>query len=553
MKNFVSLLCLLVLSSSVFCQYRGALYAPNQLVLKFKEQFIEKIPTPIEERNFNLPEVDALNYKYQLTEIHLTGNKRKRDTYLLTFASEQDLDRLIQEYLSTSFFVWAEPNFIGHGGGVKSMDETIPDDDYFSRQWGLVNDGSFSLSPAINDADVDMELAWDIETGSSDIIVAILDSGFKMDHPEINGRTWNNPNETTNNTDSDANGYIDDILGWDFVNNDNDPTDDHGHGTNVAGIVIANGNNGIGYAGIDWNCKVMIGKILNEDNYGFYVDWADAMYYSTDNGAKVINMSVGGSSFSNLLAEAATYAHDNGALIVCSMMNFDDEVTYYPAGFATTMGIGSTDPNDNRTSPFFWSLTSGSNFGEHIDVVAPGNYIYGLSHNSNTNFSSYWGGTSQSAPLVAGIASLLLAQDPNRTPTQLIDIIRSTAEDGVGNTTEDTPGFDKYYGYGRVNAFEALNQSLVSTQQVQEGSFSIAPNPVAPQENVRIKLDNHQTAPITLILTNSIGQQISKYHLNNEIGFVEFTIPKIPAGIYHLQCQQGIKRYSKTLFVSPKK
>ena len=242
--------------------------------------------------------------------------------------------------------------------------QSIPNDTYFSRQYGLYNDGTFSLSSATNDADIDMDLGWDIEQGDQSIIVAVLDSGIKLDHPEFSGRLWTNPNETLNGIDDDNNGYIDDINGWDFANNDNTPTDDHGHGTNVTGIIGANSNNNLGYSGVDRNCKLMIGKILDENNSGYYSWWTDGIYYAVDNGAKVINMSVGGSGFSSSMKDAIDYAYNNGVTVIACMMNENNNTTFYPAGYQNTIAVGATNPNDERSAPFFWStllLVTGTN------------------------------------------------------------------------------------------------------------------------------------------------------------------------------------------------
>ncbi|MGB0897575.1 MAG: S8 family serine peptidase, partial [Flavobacteriaceae bacterium] len=192
---------------------------------------------------------------------------------------------------------------------------------------------------------------------------------------------------------------IDDLTaGWDFINNDNNPTDDHGHGTNVAGIVLASGNNAIGYAGVNWNSRVMICKALNSTNSGSYAAIAGSIYYAVDNGAKVISMSIGGSGNSVTLSDAIDYCYNNGVVLVACMMNFNNNVNYYPAAYTNVIAVGSTDPDDKRSNPFFWSNTSGSNYGNHIDLVAPGNYMYGLSYSSDTNYGSYWGGTSQATP-----------------------------------------------------------------------------------------------------------------------------------------------------------
>jgi hypothetical protein len=224
--------------------------------------------------------------------------------------------------------------------------------------------------------------AWTISTGSSHIVVSTLDSGLKLDHPEFTGRLWVNPNEIPNNNrDDDNNRYVDDIVGYDFVNKDNDPTDDHGHGTNVTGIIGANGNNGIGYAGVDWKCKLMTCKVLDNKNSGYNSNITNAIYYSVHSGAHVINMSIQGSNYSNAMENAVNFATNNNRVVVAAMGNWNSSTTSYPAAYLNTISVGATDVNHYRANPFTWG--GGSNFGNHIDVTAPGNRIYGLRHNSN--------------------------------------------------------------------------------------------------------------------------------------------------------------------------
>lgn len=537
MKYFATFLLLTFLFLlPAFSQSEEALFAPDQIIVKFKKEIALEVAKQFSQTQFGLPAIDALNESYGLADIQLTGNKKTPTSYIIRYQTDQNILALVEKYQAMDLFTWVEPNFIGHGGGVKGMNSTLPDDVFFSRQWGLHNDGSFSLSPAIEDADIDMDLAWDLEQGRASVIVAILDSGAKLDHPELDGRIWNNTLEENNGVDSDANGYTDDVIGWDFANDDNDPTDTHGHGSNVAGIVGANADNGVGYAGVDWHCQLMIGQIL-EDNSGLYSWWAEAIHYAVDNGAKVINMSVGGSGFSNLLQEAVDYAYFNGSIVVACMMNTDSETTFYPAGFANSIAVGSTDANDNRSTPFFWSNTSGSNYGDHIDVVAPGNFIYGLDQNSNTNFNSYWGGTSQAAPLVTGLSALLLSQNSNYTADELRMIIRDTAEDGIGNTTEDTPGWDKYYGYGRINAHQAISQFLSNTEQLNRSSFSVHPNPVHANGQLFLHFQEVLSEEVEISLINSLGQTIVQSKISTATNNIQLSIPNCPAGIYHLQLE----------------
>ncbi len=328
------------------------------------------------------------------------------------------------------------------------------------------------------------------------------------------------------------------------MNVDNDPTDDHGHGTNVGGIIGTKANNDLGYAGVDWHCKLMICKILDANNRGQYAWWTDAIYYAVDNGAKVINMSVGGSGFSAAMQDAVNYAYARNVTIVACMMNYNNSVTYYPAGYINTIAVGATDASDKRVAPFFWSATSGSNFGDHIDVVAPGNYIYGLSHRSNTNYNSYWGGTSQSSPLVAGLTSLLLAQDTSRTTDDIRKIIRETAEDQVGDLTEDKEGYDQYYGYGRVNAHQALLRYEMSAGiETNELSQSIVyPNPASDFLEIS-NLKNFTKIEVI----NLEGKMMYQMSLNKAQQNTKIDIKNWTAGAYVVILRDENNEHSKSL------
>jgi hypothetical protein len=379
-----------------------------------------------------------------------------KDIHFLKFRTSKLMAAIIAELQSTRLFEYVEEDFTGTSGGATSV---TPNDTYFYRQWGFSNNGTFNAQ-ATAGADVKMPDAWSKTTGNTGTIVCVLDAGLKLDHPEFAGRIWVNAGEIANNDiDDDGNGYTDDVNGWDWAYADNNPTDDFGHGTNVTGIIGANANNNAGYAGVNWNCKLMIGKILNSANSGFYSWWTSGIYYAVAEGAKVINMSVGGTSFSQSMKDACDFAYNNNVTILACMMNTNNNVANYPAAYSSTIAVGATTVNDYRASPFAWG--GGSNYGPHIDVVAPGNYIYGLAYNSDINYNTSWSGTSQATPLVAGIVSLMYGLKPSLTVSEVRNILQTTATDMVGNPVEDVAGFDQYMGYGRVNASTALFSSIL--------------------------------------------------------------------------------------------
>lgn len=390
--------------------------------------------------------------------------------YLVYFENKPDITELCCEVNSDEKVDFSEPDFIGEAAGIKGL-SLEPNDTFFGRQWGLNNDGTQNTTTGKHGkmhADMNVLKAWDIAAGSSDIIVGIMDSGTKIDHPDLSGRIWVNSEEVKNGRDDDGNGFVDDINGFNFAYDNPNVKDDGGHGSNIAGTIGASTNNNMGYAGIDKNCKLMICKNLDDENLGEYSWWSASLYYAANNGARVLNMSEGGYDYSKTLENAVNYAYDAGCLIVASMMNKNNGDTYYPASFKNVLAVGATDTDDSRCREFTWG--GGSNWGKHIAVVAPGNKIYGLDFKDNSNYDVYWSGTSQATAYVSGIASVLLGQDPSRTNKDLREIITQSSIDQVGDPREDKPGWDEYYGYGRVDLYEALIYNKYSSGKKEKRS-----------------------------------------------------------------------------------
>jgi len=511
----------------------------QRIIIKLKPGITSQ-KEAVEKGGVGIAGLDSIHSIYKASSIKkLNSGKRDFELFVISFPNDADTATILRSYTATGLIEYAEPDFTGEGGGKKAM--SAPDDEFYFRQWGLYNNGSFNMMAAVAGADIQMEDAWEIEEGNEDIVVAVMDSGLRLTHPEFEGRIWSNTSETPDNgIDDDANGYIDDVYGWDFVNEDNDPSDDLGHGTNVTGIIGANGDNGIGYSGVDKHCKIMTLKGLNEENIGSYSWWHDAIVYAVDHGANVINLSVGGNSFSTTLKGAIDYALDNNVVVVACMMNADSDEIFYPAKFDGVIAVGSTDPDDNRTSPFFWDPNSGSNFGPHISVVAPGNFIYGLDSFSDDYYDSYWGGTSQATPLVSGLASLLLAQDMSRTPAEIKALIEETAEDQVGSMVQDLAGFDNYYGHGRINAFNALSAALSTEKHTVDNAVVAHPNPTTGQ--IYIKSRRY---PLQLQVSNALGQKL----FEQEVTSADSPINIDSSGIYFLTLNIGEAVTTKKIIV----
>ncbi len=400
-----------------------------------------------------------------------TAGSQSGERWIVQFPNagltQAGLRKILEE---TGAFSSVEVDAIGFGHGAAATD---PNDPFFARQWGLKNTGVFSFDSktAKLGADIEAEAAWDLEQGDDSLIIAVLDCGLNVNHPDIAARVWTNADEIPGNgKDDDGNGYVDDVHGWSFSNDagvenqagTNDVKDDYGHGTNVAGIIGAISGNGVGVAGVIPRARIMPVKVLNKENWGYFTWWAAGLRYAVDNGAKVVNMSMGGPNGQvSVLKDAVDYAVQKGVTVVVSMGNGRTSVPEYPAAYPGVIAVGATDPQDRWVRSFFWDTTKGSNYGPHISVSAPGNYIYGLSPSNVTSYDSYWGGTSQAAPHVAGVCALLFAQDPTRTPAQIKSLIESGAEDLVGDLDLDVAGFDLYFGHGRLNARRSLEAGAV--------------------------------------------------------------------------------------------
>jgi subtilisin family serine protease len=324
---------------------------------------------------------------------------------------------------------FAEPDYV-----VTAEHHVLPDDPRWSDLWGL--------------AKIDTPTAWHRTTGSSEVVVGIVDSGIDYNHPDLAGRLWQNPNETSNGIDDDGNGWVDDVHGIDCRNQDGDPMEDYWHGTHVAGTVGAAGNNGLGVVGVTWDVRLMPLKFLDSTGNGLISDAVTCIDYSIAAGVKVTNHSWGITSYSQALDEAVGRARDAGQLVVAAAGNDGAETSRYPARLAhdNVISVGATRSDDTWAG---WS-----NYGPTVHLTAPG---VGILSTYWTQFGDYISthGTSMAAPHVTGVAALLLSLDPTLSPQAL----RQHIFDGV-DIVPDVVGWAATDG--RLNAAGAIESLLDS-------------------------------------------------------------------------------------------
>jgi len=331
--------------------------------------------------------------------------------YLL-LKSDKSVPQMIERLKGNPNVAKISPNYI-------RRELIIPNDIYFDDQWGLYNsgqvvDGNYKTQ-GIAGADIDAVEGWDITTGSSNVVVADIDSGIDYNHPDLKNNLWKNPGEIPNNRiDDDGNGYIDDVYGIDTVNNDSDPFDDNGHGTFTAGIIAAEGNNNIGIAGVCWHCKIMAVKALDSNGIGYDSTIIEAINYIINMKKKyhinivAINASLGGYGNDEILKDVIKAAGDAGILFIAAAgneSNDNDINPLYPASYdlPNIISVAASNSSD--------SLASFSNYGKAtVDVMAPGVNVLSTYYDSSGAGYAFADGTSVAAPFAAGVAALVASK-----------------------------------------------------------------------------------------------------------------------------------------------
>jgi len=419
--------------------FRGKVprYRPDEVLVKFKPTISGQM-------------IDATIEAYQSRKLRRI---QRIGIYQIQIPEDVTVEEMLYILKRNPDVEYAEPNYLRY--------LTItPNDTLFSEQYALYNSGQVAGPPGSPQgkerADIKATAAWEETKGDEKIIIAVLDTGVELTHPDIKNKIQSS--------------------GYDYVNDDDEAADDHWHGTHVAGIAAAEANNGEGIAGVAWNCYVLPVKVViipvdpNEPPYAPDNLVIEGIKYAADNGAHVINLSMGGPDPSQALEDALKYAYDKDVVIVASAGNDGGSVEYPAAYDAYCLAVAATNYNDERVTlenssddPLFkWE----SNYGPEIDVAAPGLDILSIFPTALTgpDYLPYaWSsGTSMAAPHVAGLAALIKSVKPHLTAAQIMNVIRYSADD-VNYTSN--PGKDDFVGYGRINMEKALVPIVIETSK----------------------------------------------------------------------------------------
>lgn len=350
-------------------------FADKQLIVKFVDD------TPIEK-------IEEINKKMKCTLLD-----ENTDLGIQVIQSKRSVKRMLKKYNKFAEIEYVEPNYI-----YKASYQ--PNDTYFSYQYAPNK--------------MEIPSAWDIAQSNSTIKIAIVDTGVQLNHPDLVNKL---------------------LPGYDFVNRDTSPEDGNGHGTHVAGIAAAMTNNTRGVAGIAPLASILPVRVLDNNGSGLLSDIANGIIYAVNQGAQVINLSLGGAQGATTLQNAIDYAWSRGAVIVAAAGNNGVSTPTYPANYSNVIAVASTDSADRKSSF--------SNYGRWVEVAAPGSNILSTYTGS---YYAYLDGTSMASPQVAGLAALLAGQ--GRSNTEIRSIIQ--------NTADPVPGTGTYWIYGRVNANRAV-------------------------------------------------------------------------------------------------
>jgi subtilisin family serine protease/PKD repeat protein len=418
---------------------KEAPYRPDQIVIKWSSQasssagnadlqvkFSSSLPKPVRKQVSNVRSAPSV-----LDNI-----------YIFDVPEGTDILAVCDSLNKSADIIYAEPIYLETLLLTPNDPAAQPEDDQFYLET------------------IDAYRAWDISTGDSAIIVGVIDTGSDLLHEDLVDNYSYNTAENENGFDDDANGYIDDYIGYDFANQDNDPTaDKHTHGTRVAGVIGATTNNQKGMASIGYNTSIRPLKIFTSENntsFGSYT----AIQYAADNDYDVINLSWGSiDNYSQFSQDIITYAViEKDVVVVAAAGNTPEDLPFYPASYDYVLSVGASTAEDTKASFATWNRA--------IDLVAPGVGIYSTENNNAYGFDN---GSSYAAPLTAGVAALLRAHRPDLSALQITERIKAST-DPIYQISENEPYLGKL-GSGRLNAYQALTASYLTSLDITTHSI----------------------------------------------------------------------------------
>ncbi|HOD55395.1 MAG TPA: S8 family peptidase, partial [Candidatus Cloacimonadota bacterium] len=519
-RNILNMIILMLFCMSIYAggivpakyDANAPKWVEGEILVRFKDNVKISKRTEKGQLKTGIKSIDDLYRKWQISDmeklfineekrseqISITSYKKEEklvpqlfNIYKLKTSSGTDIKKAVEELSRNNNIEYAEPNYIARIA-------VNPNDEYFSNQWGLHNTGQYHLP----DADIDAPEAWEIETGDSTLIIAIIDTGIDYGHPDLMNKIVS--------------------TGYDFVNNDNDAMDDNGHGSHVAGIAAASTNNGIGIAGVAWDCKLLPVKVLSANGYGAFSDVANGIIYAANQNASVINLSLGSYNDSYVIRDAIENAYTT-SVIVAAAGNENNEYdsttgnAFFPAALSFVIGVGASDVLfDDIHDIWYESKALFSNWGINADIYAPGVNIYStipLFHPHRYSYTA-WNGTSMASPYVAGAVALLQSHYPDWSNELIFGQIINTTDQLINIT-------NPIDFYKRLNVFNSLNN--IPEPSLNLISSNILDNS-APCDNDGIA-DAGETVNLIFDVQNQWGQANNvivklKYHSYEDTCFV---------------------------------
>lgn len=491
----------------------------GKIYFKFKnntniilEPFDRRVATDMNQLYSQFPLIKEIISEYQVSSIKcpflVLKDAVMSKTYEVQFDKISDVDQLINLLKSNELIEYAEPVALYKQQTLPPVNDVDPNQWYLSK--------------------IQAMQAWSLSAGSPSVVVAIVDGGAWMTHSDLIANRWKNPGEIAGNSiDDDADGYVDDVNGYDVADGDNNPIPptSETHATAIAGCISANTNNGTGIASIGYNVSMMDVKVKTDAGCFCYAD--AGLTYAIAAGANIINMSYGSTSYSSTTQNLLNTAHNKGIVLVAAAGNYSSTTLFYPAACNYVIAVGETNSSD--------VVDTYSDYGSWVDLMAPGIGIYTT---LPTNTYGNEDGTSFASPIVAGAAALMLSYNNSLTPDQLEACLKQGC-DNINSLNSSKVGL---MGAGRLNVYNSMLCAQSSTgvvDIVNENKISVFPNPSKSIVTVQFKMEKEQTVKLELL--NVLGQPVL---ISNEISSPqifnkELNISDIPSGIYLLKISWG--------------